>query len=196
MLVFWWLTVNVLIPQYSALQKQTSPWQRDVVQSLRVVRQKLKSGSYPVQIDKGEALRLSVKAAELSAEKIQLNMMEDATAQVPPSDIPPNLSNLTAVLTMVVDAQSKIALTSEHMKNIQLIANEFLTERLRELSAIQPAMLMCLGLRVQSTVSYGTPSNMISNESRFEWFAGLDQAWFQVLSPMTDSDLEIRPFSK
>ena len=110
----------------SALQKQTSPWQRDVVQSLRVVRQKLKSESYPVQIDKGEALRLSVKAAELSAEKIQLNMMEDATAQVPPSDIQPSLSNLTAVLTMVVDAQSKTALTPEHMKNIQLIANAIL----------------------------------------------------------------------
>ena len=91
-----------------------------------MVRQKLKSGSYPVQIDKGEALRQSVKAAELSAEKIQLNMMEDATAQLPPSDIPPNLSNLTAVLTMVVDAHSKIALTSEHMKNIQLIANAIL----------------------------------------------------------------------
>ena len=107
----------------SALQKQTSPWQRDVVQSLRAVRQKLKSGSYPVQIDEREALRLSVKAAELSAEKIQLNMMEDATAQVPPSDIQPNLSNLTAVLTLVVDAKSKAALTPEHMKNIQLIAS-------------------------------------------------------------------------
>ena len=110
----------------SSLQKETSPWQRDVVQSLRVVRQKLKSGSYPVQIDKGEALRLSVKAAELSAEKIQLNMMEDITAHVPPSDIQPNLSILTAVLTMVVDAQSKTALTPEHMKNIQLIANAIL----------------------------------------------------------------------
>ena len=110
----------------STLQKQTSPWQRDVVRSLRVVRQKLKSESYPVQIDKGEALRLSIKAAELSAEKIQLNMMEDATAQVPPSNIQPNLSNLAAVLTMVVDAQSKTALTPEHMKNIQLIANAIL----------------------------------------------------------------------
>ena len=110
----------------SALQKQISPWQRDVVQSLRVVRQKLKSGSYPVHIDKGEALRQSVKAAELSAEKIQLNMMEDASAQVPPSNIQPNFSNLTAVLTMVVDAQSKTALTPEHIENIQLIANAIL----------------------------------------------------------------------
>ncbi len=110
----------------SALQKQTSPWQRDVVQSLRVVRQKLKSEPYPAQIDKVEALRLSVKEAELSAEKIQLNMMEDATAQVPPSDIQPNLSNLTAALTMVVDAQSKTALTPEHRKNIQLIASAIL----------------------------------------------------------------------
>ena len=110
----------------SALQKQTSPWQRDVVQSLRVVRQKLKSESYPVQIDEGEALRLSVKAAELSAEKIQLNMMEDATAQVPLSDIQPSLSHLTAVLTMVVDAQSKTALTPAHIKNIQLIASAIL----------------------------------------------------------------------
>ena len=110
----------------SALQKETSPWQRDVVQSLRVVRQKLKSETYRVEIDEAEALRLSVKAAELSAEKIQLNMMEDATAQVPPSDIQPNLSNLTAALTMVVDAQSKTTLTPEHMKNIQLIANAIL----------------------------------------------------------------------
>ena len=110
----------------STLQKQTSPWQRDVVQSLRVVRQKLKSESYPVQIDEGEALRQSVQAAELSAEKIQLDMMEDATAQVPPSDIQPNLSNLTAILTLVVDAKSKTALTPEHMKNIQLIASAIL----------------------------------------------------------------------
>ena len=53
-------------------------------------------------------------------------MMEDATAQVPPSGIQPNLSNLTAVLTMVVDAQSKTALTPKHMKSIQLIASAIL----------------------------------------------------------------------
>ena len=58
------------------------------------------------------------------------------------------------------------------MKNIQLIANAILDREAEELSAIQPAMLMCL--RFASTVrSYGTPSNMISNESRFERFAAV-----------------------
>ena len=53
-------------------------------------------------------------------------MMEDITAHVPQSDIQPNLSILTTVLTMVVDAQSKTALKPEHMKNIQFIANAIL----------------------------------------------------------------------
>ena len=90
-----------------------------------MVRQKLKSGSYPVQIDKGEALRLSVKAAELSAEN-SIKYDGGCYGASAPSDIQPNLSNLTAVLTMVVDAQSKTALTPEHIKNIQLIANAIL----------------------------------------------------------------------
>ena len=110
----------------STLQKQSSSWQRDVVQSLRAVRQKLKSESYPIPISKREALRASVKAAELFAEKIQLNMMEDATAQVTSSDVQPNLPQLTAVLTMVVNAKSKTALTPEHLKNIELIASAIL----------------------------------------------------------------------
>jgi hypothetical protein len=93
---------------------------------LRVVRQKLKSESYPVSLSKGQGLRASVKAAELSAEKIQLNMMEDATAQVLSTNAQPNLPKLMAVLTMVVNAKSKTALTTEHLKNIELIASAIL----------------------------------------------------------------------
>ena len=44
---------------------------------------KIKIGSIRGEIDKGEALRQNIQEAELSAEKIQLNMMEDATAHVP-----------------------------------------------------------------------------------------------------------------
>ena len=115
----------------SNLQKLSGSWHQEVVQSLRTVRQKLKSESFPMLTRDSEALRVSVKAAELSAEKIQLNMMEAAAAPVPSSNVQLNLSDLTAALTMVVNAKRKAALTPEHLENIALIANAIFDHKIK-----------------------------------------------------------------
>lgn len=117
------------------LQNQSRGWQREVVQSLRAVRQNLKLESYPVPTSEKEELRVSVKAAELSAEKIQLSMMETATAPVPSTDVQLNPTNLTAALKMVVTAHCKTAFTPEQLASIELIADAIMAQKV---TGIQP----------------------------------------------------------
>ncbi|MGB1900251.1 MAG: TIGR02444 family protein, partial [Candidatus Puniceispirillaceae bacterium] len=58
------------------LQDLAGPWQSDIVQSLRHIRTQLKTGPKPAPNAVTEDLRNKVKAAELAAEKIQLEMMQ------------------------------------------------------------------------------------------------------------------------
>lgn len=51
-------------------------WHREVVVPLRTVRRRLKSGPRPAPDQKTESLRNTIKGAELSAERIELALLE------------------------------------------------------------------------------------------------------------------------
>ncbi|MFV3076458.1 TIGR02444 family protein [Niveispirillum fermenti] len=68
---------HVLTPvELSAARHATAPWRQDVVQPLRALRRRLKSGPAPAPEDAAtQALRAQVKAAELEAERIQQTVL-------------------------------------------------------------------------------------------------------------------------
>jgi uncharacterized protein (TIGR02444 family) len=51
-------------------------WQRDVVETLRGVRRRLKTGPAPAPSPQTEALREAVKASELAAEKVEQDTLQ------------------------------------------------------------------------------------------------------------------------
>ncbi|NLS03959.1 TIGR02444 family protein [Rhizobium sp. P32RR-XVIII] len=51
-------------------------WQREIVSSLRVIRKRLKEGPSPAPNETTDALRNAIKSAELSAERIELALLE------------------------------------------------------------------------------------------------------------------------
>ncbi|KMK68498.1 TIGR02444 family protein [Puniceibacterium sp. IMCC21224] len=63
----------------NAADALASPWRDQVVRPLRAVRRQLKQGPAPAPCPVTEALRDKVKAAELSAEKIQLDTLATLT---------------------------------------------------------------------------------------------------------------------
>lgn len=54
----------------------TVPWRRDVVQPLRAIRRRLKSGPSPAPSPAAESLRAQVKSAELEAERLQQAVLQ------------------------------------------------------------------------------------------------------------------------
>lgn len=77
-------------------------WRAEVVQSLRRIRQRLKSGPAPAPTPATDALRDTVKSAELHAEKLELAFLEDAAKALPPAQGLPTgplvLANLQTAL--------------------------------------------------------------------------------------------------
>ncbi|CAN7672130.1 TIGR02444 family protein [Neorhizobium tomejilense] len=51
-------------------------WRNEVIEPLRAVRRRLKNGPHPAPTQETETLRNSVKAVELSSEKIELAVLE------------------------------------------------------------------------------------------------------------------------
>ena len=58
-------------------------WHDDIVKPLRAVRRRLKAGPHPAPRERSERLREMVKRAELSAEFIELSMLEAFALDVP-----------------------------------------------------------------------------------------------------------------
>ncbi len=61
----------------AAIDALVRDWRNDVIQPLRRVRTRMKSGPSPAPSSITEALRNRIKAAELEAEKIELAMLAD-----------------------------------------------------------------------------------------------------------------------
>ena len=107
------------------LHNLASPWQSDIVQSLRRIRTRLKTGPQPAPNLVTEDLRDKVKAAELTAEKIQLDMMQAWVSQLATIDMVDGLPTLSAIIdtiTRVVAASSKTEITQAQYGHIQVIA--------------------------------------------------------------------------
>jgi uncharacterized protein (TIGR02444 family) len=107
------------------LRALARPWQTEIVQSLRRIRSRLKTGPHPAPNEVTDELRNKVKAAELAAEKIQLEMMQiwtDALPVASPDNSPLNLQTLIDAIGIVVTASSQQPVTPNQTNHINIIA--------------------------------------------------------------------------
>ena len=107
------------------LHNLASPWQNDIVQSLRRIRTQLKTGPQPAPNAVTEDLRNKVKAAELTAEKIQLEMMQAWVSQLAAIDMVegrPALPTIIDTITRIVVTSSKTGITQTQHDHIRVIA--------------------------------------------------------------------------
>jgi hypothetical protein len=95
------------------------------VQSLRRIRTQLKTGPQPAPNLVTEDLRDKVKAAELTAEKIQLEMMQAWVNQLAAIDMVeglPALPTIINTITRIVVTSSKTEITQIQHDHIRVIA--------------------------------------------------------------------------
>jgi uncharacterized protein (TIGR02444 family) len=107
------------------LQNLANPWQRDIVQSLRRIRTQLKTGPQPAPNTVTEDLRNKVKAAELAAEKIQLEMTQAWVSQlaaIDRDDDLPTLPGIIDIITRIAATSSKARITQTQLDHIRVIA--------------------------------------------------------------------------
>lgn len=76
-------------------------WREQVIRPLRTIRRRMKSGPHPAPSDDSEALRTRVKAAELQAEKLQLQLLERDLARLGMPDTPPDQAIAANVRVLV-----------------------------------------------------------------------------------------------
>ena len=123
------------------LHNLASPWQSDIVQSLRRIRTQLKTSPSPAPNAVTEDLRGKVKAAELAAEKIQLEMMEAWVSQLATIDRRDELPILPAIIniiTRVAATSSKAKITQIHHDHIRVIATAAYQIKDHKAEIIQP----------------------------------------------------------
>ena len=107
------------------LQTLASPWQTEIVRALRRIRTQLKTGPHPAPTAATDELRNTVKAAELAAEKIQLEMMQVWADALPAASVQagaPSLSAMIDSITRIVTASSPTDITPSQHDHIRLIS--------------------------------------------------------------------------
>lgn len=62
--------------EIARLDREIAAWRAEIVRPLRAIRRRLKTGPAPAPGPQSEALRDAIKAAELSAEKLELERLE------------------------------------------------------------------------------------------------------------------------
>jgi len=85
--------------QTQAAADAVAAWHNEIVRPLRAVRRRMKTGPAPAPGAQTEALRESLKAVEIGAEKIELLVLEGCAP--PPGDLPADQAirhNLTMIL--------------------------------------------------------------------------------------------------
>ena len=123
------------------LHNLASPWQNDIVQSLRRIRTQLKTGPSPAPNAVTEDLRNKVKAAELAAEKIQLEMMQAWVSQLAAIDRRDDLPILPAIIdiiTRVAATSSKAKITQIQHDHIRVIATTACQIKNHKAKIVQP----------------------------------------------------------
>ena len=123
------------------LHNLASPWQSDIVQSLRRIRTQLKTGPSPAPNAVTEDLRGKVKAAELAAEKIQLEMMQawvSRLAAIDRVDGLPALPEIIDTITRIAATSSKTEITQIQHDQIRIIAAAAFQIKDRKTEIIQP----------------------------------------------------------
>ena len=123
------------------LHDLAGPWQSDIVQSLRHIRTRLKTGPKPAPNAVTEDLRNKVKAAELAAEKIQLEMMQAWVSQLAAIDRRDDLPILPAIIdiiTRVAAISSKAKITQIQHDHIRVIATAACQIKNHKAEIVQP----------------------------------------------------------
>ena len=123
------------------LHNLASPWQNDIVQSLRRIRTQLKTGPQPAPNLLTEDLRDKVKAAELTAEKIQLEMMQAWVSQlaaIDRRDDLPILPAITDIINRIAVTSSKAKITQIQHDHIRVIATAACQIKDHKVEIIQP----------------------------------------------------------
>ena len=101
-----------------------TPWQKDIVQPLRLIRTQLKQGHDVISRTTTEAFRTEIKSMELGAERIQIDLMQDLVTQLPMQKEACSIDQLTAVLTMVVAHYSDAAADGPTSSKISFLADQ------------------------------------------------------------------------
>jgi uncharacterized protein (TIGR02444 family) len=114
---------------YDALHHLAGDWQQQIVTTLRVIRRQLKTGPRPAPNLATESLRDKIKSAELAAEKIQIDLMQDAIDGLASTDGQATRDQLLSVLTMVVAARHEQPLGTADNRSITLIADAMIAVR-------------------------------------------------------------------
>jgi uncharacterized protein (TIGR02444 family) len=101
-----------------------SPWREQVVRPLRAFRVALKSGPSPAPNRATERLRSKIKASELSAERIQNDLLADYLRRKAPQHRPATPEDVRAVLRSVVmlALQKDSGRVVTHLSDIDQIA--------------------------------------------------------------------------
>jgi uncharacterized protein (TIGR02444 family) len=114
---------------YGTLHHLAGEWQQQIVTALRVIRRHLKTGPRPAPTTATESLRDKIKSAELAAEKIQIDLMQDAIDRLASTAGPATRDQLFSVLTMVVAAGHEQPLSAADNQSIALIADSMIAVR-------------------------------------------------------------------
>jgi uncharacterized protein (TIGR02444 family) len=78
------------------------PWREQIVQPLRAIRRRLKSGPLPAPSGAAEPFRSTIKAAELAAERLQNQLLAERLPLTPPERDSVTPQGLRSVLSNVV----------------------------------------------------------------------------------------------
>ncbi|NBW05515.1 MAG: TIGR02444 family protein [Alphaproteobacteria bacterium] len=114
---------------YDALHYLADDWQQQIVSALRVIRRRLKTGPQPAPTITTESLRDKIKSAELAAEKIQIDVMQNAIDGLAGTAGPATRDQLLSVLTMVVAVGNEQPLSVADNQSIALIADSMIAVR-------------------------------------------------------------------
>jgi uncharacterized protein (TIGR02444 family) len=84
------------------LDEACRPWREQIVEPLRAIRRRLKSGPLPAPSGETEPFRSTIKTAELAAERLQNQLLAQRLPLRPPERDPVTPQDLRSVLSSVV----------------------------------------------------------------------------------------------
>lgn len=112
----------------AALAGAIRDWDLEVVQSLRSLRTKLKTGPRPALSPEADLFREKIKAVELDAEKLEIELLERLAVALPPRDPIVPRDALNANLQFVLDLTHGGVDRPDADVHVETIVNAVLSE--------------------------------------------------------------------
>lgn len=92
--------------QILTIDKACTAWRDAVIRPLRSIRTAMKAEPRMVDEEMASKLREDIKTIELRAERIEIDMLEDLLAELPPAKSPDIVENLYLAAALVLDGQA------------------------------------------------------------------------------------------